>query len=478
MKSSHSFNLFQKKPVEKMAPEMRGGVPFLGHALPFWRRPIDLLTHGYERHGECFRFLLAGKDVTVMLGPKAHKAFFHAPQDVLSARECYQFTVPVFGQGVAYDVTPDVMDQQLGWVHPALSEKRLRTYARVMTEEAEAYLDRWGDAGEVDLFDTTQDLTTFIATRTLLGEEIRKHLTTEFARLYHDLDGGMNLLAYFVPNAPLPSFRRRDRARVEVEKLLSKVMVERRRKKQAGDTTEYEDFLQTLMDSRYEDGTRLPDNVIAGLLLTLIFAGQHTSAVLGSWTGILLHQNRRFIAPIVREVDELFASGQEITRESLMGCGALERAVIEAERMRPPLVMLMRAVLKDFEYENYTVPAGSLAMVSPAVAHRLPSVFAQPGQYDPDRFAPGREEHKKTLYTLIGFGGGKHRCIGFVFAYQQVMMIWAHLLHHFELELVEPRYEPNYNTFVVGPHQPARVRYRRRKRVRIAVPRKDAEARA
>jgi sterol 14-demethylase len=474
MKSSHSFNLFQKKPTERMAPELRGGLPFLGHALEFWRRPIEMLRRGYDRHGELYRFLLAGKDVTVMLGPKAHKAFFHAPQDVLSARECYQFTVPVFGQGVAYDVSPDMMDQQLGWVHPALSERRLRTYARVMAEEAEAYLERWGDSGEVDLFDTTQDLTTFIATRTLLGDEIRKHLTTEFARLYHDLDGGMNLLAYFVPNAPLPSFKRRDRARVEVERLLSKVMVERRKKKQAGDTTEYEDFLQTLMDSRYEDGTRLPDNVIAGLLLTLIFAGQHTSAVLGAWTGILLHQNRQYIAPIVKEVDALFGSGEELTRESLTRCGSLERAVIEAERMRPPLVMLMRAVLKDWEHEGHVLPAGSLAMVSPEVAHRLPSVFANPNAYDPDRFAPGREEHKKTLYTLIGFGGGKHRCIGFVFAYQQVMMIWAHILRHFEIELLEPRYQPNYNTFVVGPYQPARVRYRRRKhKTVVAVPSTD-----
>src|SRR5262249_27210274 len=152
--------------------------------------------------------------------------------------------------------------------HPALSEKRLRTYASVMFEEAEAYVDRWASEGEVDLFDTTQDMTTFIATRTLLGTEIRKHLTSEFARLYHDLDGGMNLLAYFVPNAPLPSFKRRDQARIEVEKLLAKVMVERRRAREAGDTTEYEDFLQTLMDARYEDGTRVPDNVIAGLLLT------------------------------------------------------------------------------------------------------------------------------------------------------------------------------------------------------------------
>lgn len=470
MKSSHSFNLFAKKPVERMAPELEGGLPFLGHALEFWRRPVELLTRGYQQKGEVFRFLLAGKDVTVMLGPKAHKAFFHAPEDVLSARECYQFTVPVFGQGVAYDVTSDVMDQQLAWVHPALSEKRLRTYASVMFEEAQSYFERWGDAGEADLFETTQELTTFIATRTLLGQEIRKHLTGEFARLYHDLDGGMNLLAYFIPNAPLPSFKRRDQARKDVETLLSKVMVERRRRIAQGDTTEYEDFLQTLMAARYEDGSSVPDHVIAGLLLTLIFAGQHTSAVMAAWTGILLHQNRKYLPPIIAEIDRVSGGGAPFTRESLTSCVHLERAVIEAERMRPPLIMLMRAVLKDLEVDGKLVPAGSLAMVAPAVAHRMPTVFKSPELYDPDRFAPGREEHKKAVATLIGFGGGKHRCIGFVFAYQQVMAIWATLLQSFEIELLEPDYKPNYSTFVVGPYQPAKIRYRRRKRAQIAVP--------
>jgi sterol 14-demethylase len=43
-------------------------------------------------------------------------------------------------------------------------------------------------------------------------------------------------------------------------------------------------------------------------------------------------------------------------------------------------------------------------------------------------------------------------------------VIWAAILRRFEIELVEPAYTPNYTTFVVGPHQPCRVRYRRRDR--------------
>jgi len=46
--------------------------------------------------------------------------------------------------------------------------------------------------------------------------------------------------------------------------------------------------------------------------------------------------------------------------------------------------------------------------VSPTVGMRLPEVFADPDKFDPDRFGPGREEHKASPYAYLGFGGGMH----------------------------------------------------------------------
>jgi sterol 14-demethylase len=146
----------------------------------------------------------------------------------------------------------------------------------------------------------------------------------------------------------------------------------------------------------------------------------------------------------------------------------LERCIKESERLYPPLVMLMRAVLRDFAYEGHVLPRGDLAMVAPAVTHRLPHIFRDPDRYDPDRFAPGREEDRRTPYSLIGFGGGKHRCIGLGFAYQQIKVIWTVLLRKFELELVEREYLPDYSTFVVGPRKPCRIAYRRKRAARPA----------
>jgi len=73
-------------------------------------------------------------------------------------------------------------------------------------------------------------LTILTASRCLLGSEIRDEpkLQSDFARLYHDLEGGLNSIAFFFPNAPLPAHWKRDRARVEVMGLFSKVIKARK----------------------------------------------------------------------------------------------------------------------------------------------------------------------------------------------------------------------------------------------------------
>ena len=446
-----------------LAPEIPGAWPGLGHALEFRRDPVGLLRRGRAELGDVFALRLPATRVTVCAGPEPHGVVFNAPEDVLSVREVYRFTVPIFGDGVVYDVPPEVLDEQMGFVLPALRDERLRVYARVMQQETEAYVDEWGTDGEVDLLTAMNELTVFIASRCLIGEEFRRRLSKELAHLYHDLEGGIDLVAFFNAHLPLPAFRRRDRARTRLGELIAGVMAERRAHGRGG-----EDVLDTLMAARYADGRALTDAEITGLLIALVFAGQHTSAVLATWTGALLLGHPEHLAAVVAEQQRVHGDGVLMTSPSLRELTVLERCIKEAERMHPPLIMLMRKILRDFDVGGYVAPAGGLAMVSPALSHRLPEVFADPDRYDPDRFGPGRQEDRKHRHALIGFGGGHHRCIGSTFAYQQIKVIWSVLLQRFELTLVDTDARPDYTTFVVGPRRPCRVRYRRRASGRCA----------
>lgn len=276
-------------------PHLAGGLPGLGHALEFRRDPVWLIKRGRDLHGDIFAFRLFGNSVHVLTGAAGNEAFFKAPDAVLSAREAYQFTVPIFGKGVAYDATAELMDQQLRMVHPALRDEKMQSYARFMAAEIETHLEGWGDSGTLDLLTTMNEITISSASRCLFGAEFRTVLASTFARLYRDLEGGINMVAFFAPNFPLPAMRRRDRARRQVVELMSPLIAARRARRGSSD-----DFLDTLIAASTPDGEPLSDDTIVGLLLTLLFAGQHTSAVLATWTGVLLLQHPHQTAPILR----------------------------------------------------------------------------------------------------------------------------------------------------------------------------------
>jgi sterol 14-demethylase len=465
MRDGHSldtiYGVLSGDAAMKTVPMVSGARPFIGHALSFSRNPVQFLQRAKSLHGDTFRFRLLGKTVYALMSSKGNEAVFRAPDDVLDFRDAYRFTVPIFGKGVAYDVAPDLMDQQLRLIHPALRDEMMQTYANIMAEEVERFASQLGEQGEIDLLTAFNELTIFIAGRCLIGDEFRNRLSTDFAALYRDLESGLNLVAFVAPHIPTRKNRRRDRAHRKVVAMITDLIADRRR-----NTSQKADFLSVLMDARYADGSVLPDEVIAGLLLTLLFAGQHTSAVMATWLGVMLLKHPDYATAVAREASEIFKGGIRVA--TLKRMRLMECCLKETERLHPPLIMLIRKAVRPFEVDGVVIPPENLVMVSPAVTHRQRDVFINPDVFDPARFAPPREEDRKTPYSLVGFGGGKHRCIGMAFAHQQIKVIWGLLLQRFEFSLVDQSIEPDYATFVVGPRHPCRVRYRRRQPMAFA----------
>jgi sterol 14alpha-demethylase len=329
----------------------------------------------------------------------------------------------------------------------------------VMAAEAGAYLDALGAHGERDLTVMMAELTASIASRCLVGPEFRTRLTAELRDLYDDLAEGAQLAGLVNPRLPLPPFRRRDRARARIVASIHDIIGERRR---PGAPPGPPDMLTTLLSARYADGSALTDDVIAGLLLALVFGGQHTSAAHGAWTGVLLLAHPQWYQRARAEQDQFAARDPELTPANLHQMTVLDQCFKEAERMFPPLPLLMRVAMSDFVHDGYRVPKGVLVFVSPGASHRRPDVFRAPDNYCPARFGPGQEEDRRTPYGLIGFGGGQHGCAGLGFAQQQLKIIWSLLLRRFDLEAMQPLGPPDYSTLVAGPRKPCLIRYRRR----------------
>ncbi|OVA07832.1 Cytochrome P450 [Macleaya cordata] len=439
--------------------------PLFGGLARFMKGPIIMLKEEYPKLGSVFTVNLFNKKITFFIGPEVSAHFFKASESDLSQQEVYQFNVPTFGPGVVFDVDYSVRQEQFRFFTEALRATKLKGYVDQMVIEAEDYFSKWGESGEVDLKYELEHLIILTASRCLLGREVRDKLFDDVSALFHDLDNGMLPISVIFPYLPIPAHRRRDQARKKLAEIFARIISSR---KQTGKTEN--DMLQCFIDSKYKDGRPTTELEVTGLLIAALFAGQHTSSITSTWTGAYLLKNKEFLSAVLDEQKNLVKKHEgKVDHDILSEMDVLHRCIKEALRLHPPLILLLRSSHTDFnvqtrEGKEYHIPKGHIVATSPAFANRLPHIYTNPDSYDPDRFAAGREEDKAAgAFSYISFGGGRHGCLGEPFAYLQIKAIWSHLLRNFDLELISPFPEVDWNAMVVGVKGKVMVRYKRRK---------------
>ncbi len=445
------------KPTPGAPPMLPGGLPVVGHAVEMRTNPVSMIHRGRAMFGDIFSLRLPGALGVAMTGHAAQEKYFRFKDDEVSQREAYQLMTPVFGKGIAYDAEPHIMKEQLGFFHSALRDSRLRSYADGFVAEAEHTFGKWGREGVANMLEAGNEVTLYTSTRCLLGEKMRHNLSKEFSDLYHDLEGGINVVSFFAPYLPLPSMLRRDRARVKRVEMITRIAPARR-----GDPQVHEDILQTLIDARYADGRALTEDEITGLILTIMFAGHHTSGVTFSWIAVLLGQHPHIARRLIEEQRQILGDREHLTYEDLQQMKLLEGTIKEALRLFPPIHLVMRRVLKAFDFGGYHVPENAMLLASPAVSGRIPEIFAEPQRFDPDRYGPGGEGNKTPPSAPTASGAAPHRARGIVFAQLQLRALWSHLLRHFDFELLDASYPVDYTNLIAGPTPPCRIRYRRK----------------
>ncbi|CAL9054472.1 obtusifoliol 14-alpha demethylase-like [Musa acuminata AAA Group] len=449
----------------KRLPPTVAALPVVGGLLRFMKGPIPMIREEYAKIGSVFTVNIINRKITFFIGPEVSGHFFKAPEAQLSQQEVYQFNVPTFGPGVVFDVDYSVRQEQFRFFTEALRVTKLRSYVDQMIVEAEDYFSKWGESGTVDLKYELEHLIILTASRCLLGREVRDKLFDDVSALFHDLDNGMRPISVIFPYLPIPAHRRRDRARARIAEIFSTIIKSRKSSGKSED-----DMLQCFIDSRYKDGRPTTEGEITGLLIAALFAGQHTSSITSTWTGAYMLSYKKYLTAALEEQRGIMRRhGDKVDHDILSEMDVLYRCIKEALRLHPPLIMLLRYSHDDFtvatkDGKEYDIPKGHIVATSPAFANRLPYIYKDPNTYDPDRFAPGRDEDKAAgAFSYISFGGGRHGCLGEPFAYLQIKAIWSHLLRNFEFELISPFPENDWNAMVVGVKGEVMVRYKRRK---------------
>lgn len=441
------------------APAVSGGLPGIGHGAEFLRDPIGLLERGYRERGRMFSLRLGPRTAVVLLGPEHHQFFFRETDKRLSIRTAYPFFVRMFDERFYFFAGMDEYQRQRALVVPRFQGKQLAGYVDIMADETEKLIAELGERGEFDLVHTLGPLVMRIAARSFLGEDFSRRMGDEFFAEFRRFSDGMEVVLPLW--LPLPRLVRSRRARADLHAKLGALIAERRRS-----PIDPPDFLQTLVEARYAEsadgeGGEVPVDVLVNLLLLFAWAGHETTTGHISWALIDLLQNPH-------EIDALRAEQAEQIGGDLDGAGLeeyrklrrIDWALHETERLHPVAYILMRSAAVDIEHAGIAIPKDTMVMVAPAVAHRLPEIFPEPDRFLPDRFA-GQDDPP----SLIGFGGGLHRCLGMHFAYLEMRVVLSLLLARYDFELVDKDLKPVPGPKTKWPASPCRVRYRARQPV-------------
>ncbi|KAM5576087.1 abscisic acid 8'-hydroxylase 3 [Rosa sericea] len=187
-----------------------------------------------------------------------------------------------------------------------------------------------------------------------------------------------------------------------------------------------EDFLQSMLDrDSYPPNEKLQDSEIMDNLLTLIIAGQTTSAAAIMWSVKFLDENKEAQDRLREEQLSIAKSkpdGASVTLEDIKDMSYCLKVVKETLRMANVLLWFPRVALSDCTIQGFEIKKGWHANIDATCIHYDPDLYADPMQFNPDRF----DEMQKPN-SFIPFGSGPRTCLGINMA-KVTMLVFLHRL--------------------------------------------------
>jgi cytochrome P450 len=185
--------------------------------------------------------------------------------------------------------------------------------------------------------------------------------------------------------------------------------------------------------------------VVRDELLTMLMAGYETTTAGLTWA----------FERLLRTPDKL----EKLTSELETGDQRYLMAVVkETLRRRPVIPLAARKALVPIDLMGYTLPAGSVLMVSIFLIHGDPEIYPEPKEFRPERFLEADPKGTEGG-AWIPFGGGIRRCLGASLAQYELAVVIRTVLEEAQLSLVQEADEPvARRRFTLSPGREGLVR--------------------
>lgn len=390
--------------------------------------PVACMTRLHERFGNIAACKHEGQTFVFAFGPEYHKPFFTDGETYFIFS---RFPGPRgsshrrFGRGL-FSQNGEEHKNFRRLLMPPFKKEAVISYYDVLAGIIRDMIGQWKVGTTIDLFAHVKELMLKITSRILFGVDDQEvahsveHLFEEWLDTYH-LVNISNLLPVKAPSGCEEALLEiADRLYAALQEL-----IELRRSQ----GLEGHDVL-ALMLRAHAKGLMSNDDLI-GQTLTIFNASYHTTTSSLSFLLFLMAQHPE----AMRRLNEEFQSIPDPTSlgtEELDRLKELDCVVNESLRILPPVLYIPRMIMRPTVLGAYPVQPGTMVMISPYIAHRLPEIFPEPKKFDPQRW----KRTNPTPWEYIPFGGGHRMCLGAPMATQIIKLGALSVLQKFRLEVV------------------------------------------
>jgi cytochrome P450 len=283
------------------------------------------------------------------------------------------------------------------------------------------------------------------------------------------------MLLHFIPEylkrlVALLLFRDLQRGHKVAYKHIVPIIHHRRAHENDKDYKKPNDFLQWLLDIAV--GSEATDDYLVSRILVLNFASVHTTTLTYTHAIYDLAVHTEYHAELREEIENLIAE-EGWKKSTVMKMRKLDSFLKESTRIHSlGQVGSSRRVLKPYTFANgMTLPAGVSIQVPLVPTHLDENIYPNATEFDPLRFYRAREQNGEnakyyavnTSNEYMHFGNGQHACPGRFFAVNEVKLMLAWTLLHYDFKTsdgIRPK-DFLFEQFSV-PHMKAEILFKRR----------------
>ena len=431
------------------------GWPVLGNLAQIKPAQMHLQLGQWAReHGRCYQLRMANRRVLVVADHEAVATVLRDRPDGFRRTDRLEAIGTEMGlKPGLFGVNGEVWKRQRRMVMAAFDPGHVKAYYPSLVKCAERLATRWTKPAQqgaaidlqADLMRFTVDAIAGLAfgtdVNTLASDDdvIQRHLDKIFPKLFTRIVSAIPYWRFF----KLPSDHELERALAAVNAAIDGFIAAARERLAADPARRStpQSLLEAMIVAADDAGSGIDDDQVAGNVLTMLLAGEDTTANTLAWCIWLLHRHPQALARATAEARGVMGDGRggssAVTLAHLAQLDFIEACMNETMRLRPVGPLLPLQALKDTVVGDVAVPAGTVVIT--LLRHdSVDDAFVPDGAaFKPERWLGEQGLSAASAKRIsMPFGAGPRMCPGRYLALQEMKMVLLTLLTRFDIETV------------------------------------------